>query len=195
MILLELYERKQQVKRIILNNWLQITTLPQLSKDWLTWRETESSALRTCACSPLWTSRYPHQINNNWFFFQYDHVFIFKMFTFTSIQLTSLLLKMMTLKGTDEEKKMASSTILWPNTTFSIRPRTDQCLPLWESTDSNNWLTDVVETQLMWLWFELRTAFIRCSPFSGPNLIKIDYYLQVSLFYLNDYPLPCCCGH
>ena len=32
-------------------------------------------------------------------------------------------------------------------------PRSDQCLPLWESIDSNNWLMDFVETQLMWLWF------------------------------------------
>ena len=115
MILLELYEQKQQLKRIIFINWLQITTLPQLSIDWLTWRETESSALRTCACSPLWTSRYPHQINNNWFFFQYDHVFIFKMFTFTTIQLTSLLLKTMTLKRQWWRKGK------WPQAPFSGR--------------------------------------------------------------------------
>ena len=38
-------------------------------------------------------------------FFQNDHVFIFKMFTFPTIQLTSLLLKMMTLRGTDGEKE------------------------------------------------------------------------------------------
>ena len=44
-------------------------------------------------------------IRTNWFFFQHDHVFILKMFTFTVIQLTSLLLKMMRLWGTDGEKE------------------------------------------------------------------------------------------